>query len=175
MAKHYTIDESKKIIYADILKLTEKEMNEVERFRRMGYSVENKTPNKAEVKRLNDEFILEFLADDEQALNTYKGLKNEIATDEDGNKKTTSTGKDKKKGFNAGRNWFAKNYDPKGVDIDVEIQKAGLKKDFDEAWEEYSEKHANDTDKTKVMNAIEYKRDFYWKKIFVNPIKPKKK
>ena len=63
MAKHYTIDESKKIIYADILKLTEKEMNEVERFRRMGYSVENKTTNKAEVKRLNDEFILEFLAD----------------------------------------------------------------------------------------------------------------
>ena len=56
MAKHYTIDESKKIIYADILKLTEKEMNEVERFRRMGYSVENKTPNKAEVKRLNDLF-----------------------------------------------------------------------------------------------------------------------
>ena len=46
MAKHYTIDEAKKVIFADILKLTEKEMNEVERFRRMGYSVEKAVKGK---------------------------------------------------------------------------------------------------------------------------------
>ena len=172
MAKHYTIDESKKIIYADILKLTEKEMNEVERFRRMGYSVENKTPNKAEVKRLNDEFILEFLADDEQALNTYKGLKNEIATDEDGNKKTTSTGKDKKKGFNAGRNWFARNYPDDTTEIEKAITEEGLMEKLKKAYPVYAKKcekaiaegsmKADD-----VMSEVEYKRDFYWKKVFV--------
>lgn len=172
MAKHYSIDEAKKIIFADILKLTEKEMNEVERFRRMGYSVENKTPNKADVKRLNDEYILEFLADDAQALNTYKGLKNEIATDDDGNKKTTSTGKDKKKGFNAGRNWFARNYPADTAEIEKAITEAGLMPELKKAYPEYTKKCekavADGSMKTDdVMSEVEYKRDFYWKKVFV--------
>lgn len=162
--KHYSIDEAKKIVYADILALTAKEEAEVEKFVKFGFTVENKVVKKAENKRLNDAFILEYLENDQEALKTYKEKKNEPAKDENGNTKKTSTGKTKTKGFNAGRNWFAKNY-PVDIDkITAEIKEAGLAKTLEEAFKEYAEKNKDDSE---AMNQTEYTRDFYWKNVFV--------
>ena len=169
MTKHYSIDEAKKIIYADILALTAKEEAEVEKFVKFGFTVENKkADSKAKVERLNDPYILEYLKDDAEALATYAGLKNEVATDENGKTKTTSKGNAKKKGFNAGRNWFAKTYPADASTLDEEIEKAGLKKQFAELWKAYAEQNK---DVKGAMTADEYKRDFYWKKVFVRPAK----
>ena len=49
MAKHYSIDEAKKVIYADILALTAKEEAEVEKFVKFGFTVENKVEAKANI------------------------------------------------------------------------------------------------------------------------------
>ena len=67
MAKHYSVDEAKKVIYADILALTAKEEAEIEKFVKFGYTVENKVANKAKVERLDDDYIVEYLGklDDE--------------------------------------------------------------------------------------------------------------
>ena len=166
MAKHYSVDEAKKVIYADILALTAKEEAEVEKFVKFGFTVENKVEVKAKIDRLNDPYILEYLKAnaDEKALATYKAKKNETATDEDGKAKTTSTGKRKTKGFNAGRNWFARNYPEDITEIEKEIAEAGLKPELDKAYPEYAKKNADADD---VMTEVEYKRDFYWKKVFV--------
>ena len=174
MAKHYTVDGT--TIYADILALTAKEEAEVEKFVKFGYTVVNKEEAKATVERLNDDYILEYLSklpaeESEQALATYEGLKNEVAKDEDGKKKTTTTGKEKKRGFNAGRNWFARNYPADTAEIEKAIAEAGLMPELKKAYAEYAKKNADATD---VMTEVEYKRDFYWKNVFVRPAKAKK-
>ena len=164
MAKHYSIDEAKKVIYADILALTAKEEAEVEKFVKFGFTVQNKVEVKAKTDRLNDAFILDYLKDDAEGLETYKAKKNETATDAEGKAKTTSTGKRKTKGFNAGRNWFARNYPKDTKELDKKIAEAGVMPEFKKAYAEYAKKNADATD---VMTADEYKRDFYWKKVFV--------
>ena len=40
--KHYSVDETKKVVYADILALTEKEEAEVNKFIKFGYTIVNK-------------------------------------------------------------------------------------------------------------------------------------
>lgn len=165
MAKHYTIEGT--TIYADILALTAKEEAEVEKFVKFGYTVINKQADtKAKVERLDDAYIKAYLKDKPKALATYEGLKNEVATDENGKTKTTNKGNAKKKGFNAGRNWFAKTYPEDATTLDAEIEKAGKKKQFADLWKEYAEKNNGKKD---AMTADEYKRDFYWKKVFVRP------
>lgn len=164
MAKHYSIDEAKKVIYADILALTAKEEAEVEKFVKFGFTVENKVEAKAKIDRLNDPYILDYLKDDAEGLETYKAKKNETATDAEGKAKTTSTGKRKTKGFNAGRNWFARNYPKDTKELDKKIAEAGVMPEFKKAYAEYAKKNADATD---VMTADEYKREFYWKKVFV--------
>ena len=164
MAKHYSIDEAKKVIYADILALTAKEEAEVEKFVKFGFTVQNKVEVKAKTDRLNDAFILDYLKDDAEGLETYKAKKNETATDAEGKAKTTSTGKRKTKGFNAGRNWFARNYPKDTKELDKKIAEAGVMPEFKKAYAEYAKKNADATD---VMTADEYKREFYWKKVFV--------
>lgn len=179
MAKHYSVDEAKKVIYADILALTAKEEAEIEKFVKFGYTVENKVASKAKVERLDDDYIIEYLGklDDEnekvKALADYAKLKNEVATDEKGNVKLTTKGNPKKRGFNAGRNWFAKTYPIDASKLDEDITKAGLTKQLEELWEEYEEAHKNDTNQDDIMNADQYKRDFYWKRVFVRPAKKK--
>lgn len=177
MAKHYSIDEAKKVIVADIVKLTPKEEAEVQKFVKFGFTVEYGKPKaKATIERLNDDYILNYLAklpaeESKQALATYEGLKNEVAKDDDGKKKTTRTGKDKTRGFNAGRNWFAKTYPADASTLDADIKKAGKEDELADLWEEYEKKNKTNTD---AMTADEYKRDFYWKNVFVRPAKAKK-
>lgn len=164
MAKHYSVDETKKIVYADILALTAKEEAEVEKFVKFGFTVENKVEVKAKIDRLNDAYILDYLKDDAKGLETYKAKKNETATDAEGKAKTTTTGKRKTKGFNAGRNWFARTYPADTAEIEKAISEAGLMPELTKAYAEYAKKNADATD---VMSEEEYKRDFYWKKVFV--------
>ena len=71
MAKHYSVDEAKKVVYADILALTAKEEAEVEKFVKFGFTVENKVEAKVKIDRLNDPYILDYLKDDAEALATY--------------------------------------------------------------------------------------------------------
>lgn len=171
MAKHYTIEGT--TIYADILALTAKEEAEVEKFVKFGYTVINKQADtKAKVERLNDAYIKEYLKDKPEELATYEGLKNEVATDENGKTKTTTKGNEKKKGFNAGRNWFARNYPKDTNEIEKAITEAGLMKKLKKAYPEYAkkcEKAVKDgsMEADDVMSEVEYKRDFYWKKVFV--------
>ena len=170
--KHYSVDEAKKVVYADILALTAKEEAEVEKFVKFGFTVENKVEAKAKIDRLNDAYILDYLKDDAEALATYKAKKNETATDDEGKAKTTTTGKRKTKGFNAGRNWFARNYPADIAEIEKAITEAGLMPELKKAYPEYTKKCekavADGSMKTDdVMGEVEYKRDFYWKKVFV--------
>ncbi|MBO5106174.1 MAG: hypothetical protein J6C29_04685 [Clostridia bacterium] len=164
MAKHYEVDEAKKVIYADILALSAKEEAEVEKFVKFGFTVENKVAKKVAVKRLDEPFILDYLKDDTAALDEYKAAKNAPALDEDGKEKKTSTGKIKTQGFNAARNWFAKTY-PKDVkEAAAAIKTAGLEKKLKSAYEDYAKKNA---DVKNAMTKDEYTKDFYWKKVFV--------
>lgn len=176
MAKHYSIDEAKKIIYADILALTAKEEAEVEKFVKFGFTVENKVEAKAKIERLNDAYILDYLKDDDEALTTYTAKKKETATDDEGKAKTTATGKRKTKGFNAGRNWFARNYPADTTEIEKAIIKEGLMKKMEEDYAKYTKKCekavADSSMKADdVMSEVEYKRDYYWKKVFVRVVK----
>ena len=164
MAKHYSIDEEKKVIYADILSLTEKEEAEVEKFVKFGFTVENKVENKVKIDRLNDEYITEYLKGDKEALKIYTNKKNEVATDENGNIKTTTRGKKRTRGFNAGRNWFSREYPKDIAEVDKKIAEAGLTKKFNEAYKQYENKNKDNDD---IMTEAQYKRDYYWKKVFV--------
>ena len=177
--KHYSVDEAKKVIYADILALTAKEEAEIEKFVKFGYTVENKVVSKVKVERLDDDYIIEYLeglddeAEKKDALTTYKKLKNEVATDEKGAVKLTTKGNPKKRGFNAGRNWFAKTFPTDASTLDEEITKAGLTNKLNECWKEYEEAHKADKNTDDVMDADQYKRDYFWKKVFIRPEKKK--
>lgn len=183
MAKHYKLDDEKKIIYADIMALTEKEEAEIGKFLKYGYVVENKIEPKEEVSRLDDAFILNYLRDDETALKTYEEKKELPAVDEHGEKKKTVKGKVKRQGFNAGRNWFARKY-PLDVNEAIEaIRKENMTKALDKAYSKYekkvqkAQKEAEEKGETlneAPMTKDEYTKDFYWKKVFVNP-NPQKK
>lgn len=183
MAKHYKIDDEKKIIYADIMALTEKEEAEVAKFQKYGYVVENKVEKKVPISRLDDEYIKEYLEEDQEALKKYNKIKARPARDEEGNEKTYASGTVKCQGFNAGRNWFARTY-PLDINVAITaIETAEKTEDLKEAFEEYEKKSkkaikvAEANGKTlnpAPMTKEEYTKDFYWKKVFVKPAKQKK-
>ena len=52
----------------------------------------------------------------------------------------------------------------KEIRIDKKIAEAGVMPEVKKAYAEYAKKNADAPD---VMTADEYKRDFYWKKVFV--------
>lgn len=164
--KHYSIDETKKIIYADILSLTEKEEAEVSKFLKFGYTITNKVKEKDTVKRIDEEFILNYLKDDSNAIAEYKKAKAEPALDENGNKKLTPTGKVRTRGFNAGRNWFSKKYPLNVEDAEKAITEANMKDLFDTVYKAYSNKEVKEGES--LLTKEEYTRDFYWKKVFIN-------
>lgn len=163
--KHYSIDPKTKVITAMISRLTDKEMVEIQRYVAFGYTVEDGKPaEKVSVKRLTDSYILEMLKDDEEALATYKAAKDEdvvvdgvVQTRKDKNGKNVN----KKKGFNAGRNWFAKTYPKTVAELKLTDKQ---KKDIEDAYKTYSEKNKDEAD---AMKKDEYTKYYYWTKIFV--------
>lgn len=168
MARHYQIDEAKKIIFADILALTEKEEAEVEKYIKFGYSVEARKKKVEKVARLDEEFILGYLKEDKEALETFAGKKNETATDEDGKAKHTETGKERKRGYNNALHWFARTYPADVATITTEIKVAGKSAELEKAYKKYVKDNQENAGK---MTQTEYTRFFYWTRVFVKPAK----
>lgn len=163
MAKNYRLDEAKKKIFADILKLTPKEIEEVEKFRRFGYEVVNKKMTKEEKKRLNDEYILEYLKDFPEKIEEYKAIKEKDAKPKKTNEDEEPT-KTRKQGFNAGRNWFAKTF-PENIADELVIAnkiKENEKK-IEKNWKKYNSDNKDNPDK---MTEEQYKKYYYWTRIF---------
>lgn len=163
--KHYSIDSKTKVITATISRLTDKEMAEIQRYVAFGYTVEDGKPaEKVSVKRLDDSFILDYLKDDEEAIATYNAAKKEPVV-VDGVIQTRKNKKgevvNKEKGFNAGRNWFAKTY-PKTIS-ELKLTDA-QKATIESAFKTYSTKNADDSE---AMKKDEYTKYYYWTKIFV--------
>ena len=168
MARHYEIDEAKKIIFADILALTEKEEAEVAKYVKYGFAVEPRTKKAEKVARLDEEYILNYLKDNQEALDTFAGKKNETATDEAGKAKHTEKGKERKKGYNNALHWFARNFPADTADIVKELKVAGKDKELEKAYKKYVKDNPNATG---IMNETEYTRFFYWTRVFVKPAK----
>lgn len=152
---HYIIDEAKKTIYADILALTEKETKTLEKFNRLGYEIVNKENKEKNIQRLNDAYITEYLKEfDADAVKMYKGEKI---------KQTISKGKTRDKGFNAGRNWFARTYPKEDIkEIKDKIVSAGLNDTMNDTYKKYKE----DKKTNEKMSEEQYIRYFYWTKVF---------
>ena len=167
MARHYKIDEPGKKIFADILALTEKEEKEIAKYVKYGFTVEPMTKKAEKVVRLDEEYILEYLEGNQEALTTFKGKKNETALDEAGNKKFTETGKERKKGYNNALHWFARTYPENVEQIVQEIKEAGKEKEQKKAFAKY----VKDNQDKETMNETEYTRFFYWTRVFVKPAK----
>lgn len=170
MSKHYRTDDNTKTITANIIKLTEKEEADIEKFKKQGYTVVNgavKPSNEEKegsVKRLDNAYIIEYLKDDKKALDTYTKKKNEEKLDENKKPKLTSTGKPVKKGFTYGREWFMNNY-PTDISIaEQKINEAGQQKDFEDTYNAYVRKNVENNN---VRSKEEYIRRYYWTKVFV--------
>lgn len=161
MKKHYRVDNEAQKVIANIELLTEEEFLVIEKYKRLGYSIVNgkvSAEKKAGAKkRLTDEYIREYLEGNEKALAKYEDAINETATEEDGTAKLTSKGKARKKGFNAGRHYFARTFPE---DISELKYTKSQEAEFRKAWERYS------GSEKAVMNKEEYKRYYYWTKIF---------
>ena len=167
MARHYKVNETDKIVYADILALTEKEEAEVSKYVKYGFTVEPLHRNVEKVVRLNEEYIMTYLAGNKEALDTFAGKKNETALDKDGNKKHTEKGKERKKGYNNALHWFARTFPADVAEIKQEIKVAGKADELEKAYKKYVKD--NQDSKETNMNETEYTRYFYWMRVFVNP------
>ena len=165
--KHYSIDNKTKVITANIARLTDKEMAEVQRYVAFGYTVEDGKPaEKVAVKRLNNDYIVKYLDGDTEALAAYAAAKDAPALEADNKtiktrKKKDGTTETVKQGFNAGRNWFAKTYPKTVAELKLnDEQKAAI----EAAFAEYKEKPVK---KGEVrLTKEEYTKYYYWTKIF---------
>lgn len=154
-----------KTIYANIEKLTDKEVKLLSKYVALGYTVEEKEEEETKKKTLTDAYIREYLAKDEEALETYKKIIKEPAKDKNGKTKLTSKGKVVKKGFNAGRHWFCKNHPADIKEIEKAIEEAGRTVLLKKAYEDYK-KTKEDNEETDIMTETEYTRTYYWKYVF---------
>ena len=162
MKKHYRFDNEAQKIIANIEKLTEEEFVIIEKYKRLGYTVENGKvglEKKAGApKRLTDGYIKKYLKDNDEALAKYQDAVDEFVYEADGKTvKTTSKGTPRTKGFNAGRNFFARNFPEDLKELTFTKQQENA---FKIAWANYSKA------KNAEMSKDEYKRYYYWTKIF---------
>lgn len=96
---HYTIDDKKKTVTADIEKLTDKELKIVQKYTVLGYGLVTMEKEEKEPVFTNAN-IVKFL--------TEKKTKAELKTFED--KKAEKNKKGKKKGFINAQRWFRSEY-----------------------------------------------------------------
>lgn len=154
-----------KTIYANIEKLTEKEVKLLSKYVALGYTVEEKEEEETKKKTLTDAYIRDYLAKEEEAIETYDKIIKEPAKDKNGKTKLTSKGKVVKKGFNAGRHWFCKNYPANIEEIEKAIEEAGRTVLMKKAYEDYKQTK-EDNKETDIMTETEYTRTYYWKYVF---------
>ena len=181
--KHYSINPDTKVITANIARLTAKELSEVQKYVALGFKIEDGKPEEQpKSKRLNEDYILKYLdkhltaEEAEKAKAEYTKKCNAAAYDDNGDRKTRIDKKTKKvetitKGFNNGRNLFAKTYPLDIAELDLSDEE---KKKIAESYEKYKDKgdKANAKAKeanlrtTEYLNETEYTRYYYWTKIF---------
>ena len=154
-----------KIIYADIQKLTDKEVKTLSKYVALGYSVEEREEEETKKRTLKDSDILEFLSDNKEALETYKKIKDTPAVDKNGKVKKTKRDKIVKRGFNAGRFWFCKNFPEDIEEIKKAIEEAGRTALLEEAYKDYK-KTKEENKETDIMTETEYTRTYYWKYVY---------
>ena len=160
--KHYWVDKEKKLIIVGNIKLlTPEEEAEIEKFKRFGYEmVEGEKPKGT--KRLNDDFIRNKWSDEGNKGNLEKY--NRLCEEE----KIDKNGKLREKGFNAGRNFFAKT---EPIDVTLTDKE---EQDIKEAFVKYTKAKANEKKRADkkgeqvepALTKEEYKRYYYWTKIF---------
>ena len=150
--KHYTADNENKVIYANILNLTDKEIEEIKRYQMFGYTVTGKGKPKKEssVQRLNDKYICDFLKDDPEGFKSYTAKKAENG----------------KKGFIAARNWFATTYPKKIEELDISSEQRAAMPAKYEAYKKAFEKSAKKKKGETAYTEEQYMRYYYWTKIF---------
>lgn len=154
-----------KVIYADIQKLTDKEVKLLSKYVALGYTVEEKEEEETKKKTLTDAYIRDYLNGDEEAIKTYDKIIKEPAKDKNGKTKLTSKGNVVKKGFNAGRHWFCKNYPADIKEVEKAIEEANRTALMEKAYEDYKQTK-EDNKETDIMTETEYTRTYYWKYVF---------
>ena len=180
--KHYSINPETKVITARIARLTAKELAEVQNYVALGFKIEDGEPTPPVVKRLDEDYIIDYLnkhltADEaEKAKAEYKTACDTLACDDNGTIKTRFDKISEKEeqitqGFNAGRNWFAKTYPRDITELNLSDKVA---EKIEKAYETYkakgdkaNEKAAKANKKTTIyLTEEEYTRYYYWTKIF---------
>lgn len=160
-------------IYADVLHLTKAEKAEVKTYQEFGLElVIVKAEEKEVVNRLDEKYILDYLSKDKDAIKAYKDAKNAPVLNEAGQKqyhikKNGERGKLKTAGFNAGRDWFAKNYPADAKEAYSAIKEANKEKAFNKRFKAYEANE--DIPADRKMTKDQYARNYYWKNIFVKP------
>lgn len=178
---NYKVDSKKQIIYANILKLTAKEIEIIKKYQALGFTVQAHEEPKKKVIRLTEDYILEYLGkleNSEKEIQAYKDIKEKIALDENGNIKTYETKKnetkERKVGYNGARTWFSKKY-PLDINelllilTDEQTEKIeNLFNDYDKQKEKDLEiaKEKDENATIERMTKDEYTRYYYWTKIF---------
>lgn len=164
--QHYRIEEPKKI-YANIVKLSEEEIEEIKKYQLFGYEViAEQEKAKEPAKRLDDEYILDYLRNDKVGKETYISKKNEPVLNEDGTEKTKKDGTVKTKGFSNGCKWFATTYPENVEEVEKKIEESKKAEDFERVYKAYVKKTENSKDK-EAMTKAQYTRHYYWTKVFV--------
>ena len=121
---------------------------------------------KEPAKRLDDEYILDYLRNDKVGKETYISKKNEPVLNEDGTEKTKKDGTVKTKGFSNGCKWFATTYPENVEEVEKKIEEAKKAEDFERVYKAYVKKTENSNDK-EAMTKAQYTRHYYWTKVFV--------
>ena len=174
---NYTVDNKNNKIFADISKLTEKELEVIKKYKVLGYTIE--VVEKKKITRLNEEYIIKYLKENaensEKEIDTYKKAKEQPALDENGKEKTYTSKnitKTRTVGFNGGRNWFAKKYPLDINELSITDKQAQKINDLFEEYNNQKEKElkeAQEKNKNATIERMtkdEYTRYYYWNKIF---------
>ena len=158
--KHYTINDNKKTISADILALTAKEEAEIAKFVKYGYTVENKPIKKEKISRIDEDYICSILSEKDKQ--EYLIIKNQS--------------------FAKAKIWFMKTFPKEGTNIYADYDKAltannneygnKIKKSYDNYKKDKDKKQEKNPEETvEVLTEEEYSKTYYWKNIFVLPAK----
>ena len=164
MKKNYTIKGT--TIFADVEKLTEKELSILGKYIALGYTVK---ANPVIVRdSLTEEDILSFIGEDEKAVKIYRDACEEMTINKNG--------EEQERGFNNGLFWFEKTYPLNLDEANEEIKKAKKEKELAKAYKDYTkakdkekkkaEKNGEDPSAIVELTEEEYIRYFYWKKVW---------
>lgn len=105
MKKSFEVDEIKKIVIVNMKKITDKQLDMVNKYQKIGFTVKTYVPEKKNEYTRNS--ILEALKDKPELIKAYNDVCNEPVIDkETGKPKLLKNGNVKTKGHIAGVKWY---------------------------------------------------------------------